>query len=207
MTRRDIIEIAELMPTQMTVGMLQVKHKRAQLKLLERRPGELVDFILEHPIRVVIGPKKKAYVIDHHHLALALIKENFESAPMDIEHDLSSLSLVAFWKKMQALKCVHPFDAEGKRKSCDHVPSNLKRLKDDPYRSVAGFVREQGGFFKVSEPFAEFLWADYFRTRIKYKMLSKHFKKALKLALTFAAHPDAAKLPGYIPPTPSRKPS
>jgi len=64
-----------LRPTQMTVGMLQVKHKRLRLRALEKRPAELLDFILEHPIRVVLGPKEKAYVIDHHHLALAIMKE------------------------------------------------------------------------------------------------------------------------------------
>ena len=69
--RRSTILISQLQPTQMTVGMLQVKHKRLRLRTLEKRPSELVDFILEHPIRVVLGPKKKAFVIDHHHLALA----------------------------------------------------------------------------------------------------------------------------------------
>ena len=71
----------------MTVGMLQVKHKRVRLKALEKRPSELVDFIIEHPIRVVLGPKEKVYVVDHHHLALALIKERFETAPMVVEKD------------------------------------------------------------------------------------------------------------------------
>jgi hypothetical protein len=30
------------------------------------------DFLGRHMIRAVLGPKKRHYIIDHHHLALAL---------------------------------------------------------------------------------------------------------------------------------------
>ena len=81
--RRENILLSRLRPTQLTVGRLEVKHKRKRLRALEKRPAELVDFILEMPIRVVLGPVGKAYVIDHHHLALALLKEDFQTAPME----------------------------------------------------------------------------------------------------------------------------
>src|SRR5271170_7229261 len=133
--RRDVIGISQLRPTQMTVGMLQVKHKRMRLRALEKRPVELVDFILEHPIRVVLGPKEKAYVIDHHHLALALMKEQLETAPMVVEEDFSALAITAFWKKMQSLDFVHPYDADGNQKMLATIPKTLELLTDDPYRS------------------------------------------------------------------------
>ena len=196
--RRSTILISQLQPTQMTVGMLQVKHKRLRLRTLEKRPSELVDFILEHPIRVVLGPKKKAFVIDHHHLALALIKERFETAPMDIEDDFSSLAMPVFWKKMQSLDFVYPYDSDGNQKTLAHIPKNLEMLEDDPYRSLAGFVREAGGFTKVQTPYAEFLWADFYRSRIKKKLVNKHFDKALKEAMALSQEKDAAKLPGFI---------
>ena len=92
------LSTTRLRPTQLTVGMLEVELKRRRLRDLEKRPGELVAFILPTPIRVVIGPGQNAYVIDHHHLGLALIKEDFESAPMEIESDFSHLPRRAFWK-------------------------------------------------------------------------------------------------------------
>jgi hypothetical protein len=195
---RNIIAISKLRPTQMTVGMLQVKHKRLRVRALEKRPAELVDFILEHPIRVVLGPKEKAYVIDHHHLALALMKERLETAPMDVEEDFSSLATAAFWKKMQSLDFVHPYDADGNKKTLACIPKTLELLTDDPYRSLAGFVREAGGFMKVTEPYAEFLWADYYRGHIKKKLVDKHFNKALKHATVLAKHQSAKKLPGFL---------
>lgn len=193
-----IIALSKLRPTQITVGMLQVKHKRKRIKALAKRPVELVEFILERPIRVVLGPKGKVYVIDHHHLALALIKEEYETAPMEIEQDLSAIAPGKFWKSMDRLGFVHAFDSAGKKCSLNAIPASLKQLKDDPYRSLAGFVREAGGFTKVKTPFAEFIWADFFRSRIKAKILASHFDKGLKLALLLARTPDAAKLPGYV---------
>jgi hypothetical protein len=196
--RRANIPLEQLRPTQITVGMLQVKHKRKRLRALEKRPCELVEFILENPIRVVLGPAHKAYVIDRHHLGLALIKENFETAPMEIEDDFSALSETAFWKKMQARRFVHLEDAAGKRHPLQSLPKSLKRLDDDPYRSLAGFVRTAGGFHKVPTPYAEFRWADYFRSRIDEELLRSHFHKALTQAIAMASHEDAANLPGYL---------
>ncbi len=201
MVSRAIVKISQLKPTQITVGRLQVKHKRARLRQLEKRPCELVDFILEHPIRVVLGPNKKAYVIDRHHLALALLEERFETAPMDVEEDFSQLSKTAFWNKMQALNFVHPYDANGKRRSLTHIPKKLEALEDNPYRSLAGFVREAGGFSKVTTPYAEFLWADFYRKHIKEKWLKKHFDRALEQAVLLAQTKDARKLPGFIKPS------
>jgi hypothetical protein len=199
MAEQHIIPLSLLRPTQITVGLLQVKHKRKGVRRLAKRPAELVEFILEHPIRIVLGPAERAYVIDHHHLALALMKEEYETAPMQVEEDFSACSLKEFWKKMQAEKFVHPYDSHGKRKPLSAIPKELKELKDDPYRSLAGFVRMAGGFAKVETPFAEFLWADYFRARIPRDSVKDHFDKALKKALTLAHGADAKKLPGYLP--------
>lgn len=198
MASRTVIKVTKLKPTQITVGMLQVKHKARRLKQLEKRPAELVEFILEHPIRVVLGPKDRAYVIDHHHLALALLKGGFETAPMDVEEDFSQFSMTSFWKKMQTLHFVHPYDAHGELKSLAHIPEKLESLKDDVYRSLAGFVREAGGFAKVKTPYAEFLWADFFRNHIKHKFLKKHFDKVVKHAVLLARTKDAEELPGFI---------
>lgn len=194
----NVIAIAQLKPTQITVGMRLVEHKCRQLQGLQKRPSELVEFILQHPIRVVIGPNDAAYVIDHHHLALALKLQKFETAPMRIEHNFATLAPASFWKKMQSDGMAHPYDAQGKLKSLRSIPKKLKDLKDDPYRSLAGFVREEGGFAKVQTPYAEFTWADFYRTRVKEKLLHKHFNKAFQLAMDMAQDSAANGLPGYV---------
>jgi len=197
MAERNIIELKKLRPTQMTVGMLQVAHKRKKLRELVKRPAELVEFIIARPICIVLGPKGNAYVIDHHHLGLALIRENYETAPMDVADDFSGYTLRNFWKKMEALHFVHPYDANGKPQPLADLPAKMTELKDDIYRSLAGFVREAGGYDKVPTPFAEFLWADYFRAHISKKHVIAHFHKALEHALKLAHHPEASYLPGF----------
>jgi hypothetical protein len=196
--RHEVVELVKLRPTQITVGMLEVQHKRRRLRALEKRPAELINFILEMPIRVVMGPAGKAYVIDHHHLGLALLEENFESAPMLVEADFSRLRLAAFWKRMRARKWVHPITAKGGAKPLSRLPKDLKCLKDDPYRSLAGFVRSRGGFHKTEAPFAEFIWADFFRQHIGAKAMRKDFEKCVNKAVKLARSEKARKLPGYL---------
>jgi hypothetical protein len=75
-TREPILQpipILSLHPTQMTVGMREVKEKRKRLrehwrKHKKRKQGE---FLGRHMIPVVVGPDKRHYVVDHHHLARA----------------------------------------------------------------------------------------------------------------------------------------
>ena len=200
---RQSIQLSRLRPTQLSVGMREVKLKRRRLRKLERQPVELVNFILEMPIRVVLGPANKVYVIDHHHLALALRREKFESAPMEIDADFSRLMPRAFWKKMQAKGFLHLVNAKGAPKPLSRLPRRLEDLKDDPYRSLAGFVRAAGGYQKTSEPFAEFKWADFFRTQIGAKSIHNRFTRCVKKAVRLARSASAAKLPGYL--GPSRK--
>ena len=49
------VPLAELRPTQMTVGMIDVARKRQQWD--DRREGDRPDFLGRHMIPVVIGPK------------------------------------------------------------------------------------------------------------------------------------------------------
>src|SRR5437667_3073395 len=67
------VPIESLRPTQITVGMREVEEKRKRLR--KQKPRKIGAFIGHHMIPVVLGPKKRHYVIDHHHLSLALHKE------------------------------------------------------------------------------------------------------------------------------------
>ena len=140
------------------------------------------------------------YIIDHHHLGLALLKEGFKTSPVIVVADLSKLSLIDFWKEMEKRQWVHPVDGKGRLQEISDVPTKLTDMEDDPYRSLAGFVRQRGGFTKTETPYMEFTWADYFRPLISAKMLKANFDKAIQDAKDFAQNKSAAKLPGYIAP-------
>ena len=71
---------------------------------------------------------------------------------------------------------------------------------DDPYRSLAGLARTEGAYTKGPEDyFIEFVWANFYRTRIKIKKGKDGFVKALKKAVKLSHSPEASGQPGYTP--------
>ena len=192
------VAVKLLRPTQIAVGMKLVKHKRKGLRERERKPQELVDFILANPIRAVLGPDDQLYVVDHHHLAHALLDVGFKTAPVVIIGDLSNFAMPEFWLEMEGKAWVHPFDGKGRKRPIDKIPFDVPDMQDDPYRSLAGFVRLEGGFTKTDTPYMEFVWADYFRGKIAAKILKNDFESALRQAKKLAASDDANALPGYV---------
>ena len=192
------VPIESLRPTQITVGMREVEEKRKRLR--KEKPGKIGEFIGHHMIPVVLGPKKRHYVIDHHHLSLALHKEGLRDVLVTVAFDLSALKPDEFWTVLDHKSWVYPFDAQGRRRDFTHIPKTVMQLKDDPYRSVAGELRRAGGFAKDTTPFSEFLWADFFRRRIKRKKIEEDFAAAMEQALRLARSEEAEYLPGWCGP-------
>jgi hypothetical protein len=198
---KDHLPLLKLKPTQMTIGMEEVSEKRKYLQKLAKHPAELSEYLEEHPARIVLGPGGNAYIIDRHHLTLALIAEGYKKVLIKVEQDFSASTDEAFWRKMRDMNLVHPYDENGKEVPLTSLPENLKDLKDDPYRSLAGLTRIAGGFEKVPTPYAEFLWADYFRSRIDKKLVTDSFHDAMDIAAKLCKDPAAKALPGYKPET------
>lgn len=192
------VEIITLRPTQITVGMREVEERRKHWRSL--RPSERTKFLEQHMIPVIKGPKGRHYVVDHHHLARALHEEGVERVFVSTFEDLGKLDNDTFWFVLDNRGWMHPFDQEGVRRTHEHIPKSIDKLKDDPYRSLAGELRRMGGFAKDTSPFSEFLWADFLRRRIKPASVKKDFRKALAKAYSLAKSRDADYLPGWSGP-------
>ena len=189
------VAIAELRPTQVTVGYREVAEKRRDWA--DRPEDDRAEWLGRHMIPVLLGPKKRPYVIDHHHLARALLEEGCERVLVDVVADLSMLERDAFWIFVDNRGWCHPYDAEGRRAGFDAIPKAVADLADDPYRSLAGALRRAGGYAKETVPFTEFMWADALRRRIKRRDVDASFSAALLQALAFAKGHDARYLPGW----------
>lgn len=192
------IPIAELRPTQMTVGYREVEEKRKRWR--EHDPDTRAAFLGSHMIPTLLGPKKRHYVIDHHHLSRALQEEGVENVLVTVVADLHELEKDAFWTVCDHKSWSHPYDAEGVRRDFKDIPKAIGDLVDDPYRSLAGELRRAGGFAKDTTPFSEFLWADFLRRRVKAKRIDGDFTEALEEAMRYAKSPDAGYLPGWCGP-------
>ena len=159
-------DITDLRPTQISVGMREVEDKRPSLAGEGRRQYEK-EFLQSHVVPVVTGPKGRHYIIDHHHLVRALHDEGLKTVYVTPVVDLSRVEKDAFWVVLDTRSLMHPFDDQGQRRPYDKIPKSVTGLVDDPFRSLAGELRRQGGFAKDTTPFNEFLWADFLRRRIK----------------------------------------
>jgi hypothetical protein len=197
------VAIADLRPTQMTVGFREVAEKR---KSWRARPDDKeAAFLGTHMIPVIVGPKGRFYVTDHHHLTRALIDEGIKDVLIDVVADLSKIDRDSFWVVMDCRGWCHPYDGDGIRRTFADIPPSMADLQDDPFRSLAGELRRSGGYAKDTTPFSEFLWADFLRRRIKLKAIEKDFDESVAVALELAKSGDAAYLPGWCGPVAAGK--
>ncbi|MGJ4925732.1 ParB-like protein [Bradyrhizobium sp. HKCCYLS2038] len=192
------VPILSLRPTQMTVGMREVKEKRERWRA--HKKTKQAELLGKHMIPVVLGPDQRHYVVDHHHLARALHDEGVKDVLVSVIGDLTMVDREAFWGVMDNKRWVYPYDAKGERRHFKDLPNTVADLKDDPFRSLAGELRRAGGFAKDTTPFSEFLWADFLRRKVKRKTVEDRFGVAMEHALALAKSHDAVYLPGWCGP-------
>ncbi len=221
------LRVKDLSPTQFAVGKAEVAVRAGRLrKKFKKDPGKLHDYLRVRPIPIV-ARNKKFYLVDHHHLVRALYDALHESRGKDIcvyvqvMANMSTLEEVYFWKTMHAQNWVYLFDRSGGGPQQPEIlPTHIKKLEFDPYRSLAWIVREHHGYVKNNAPFSEFKWANFFRTRILLDhdiLASKHTfddfafgvdehgqleltddgKEIIEEALFLAASAEARGLPGF----------
>jgi len=193
-----LARIAQLRPTQITVGMLEVERKRREWRDLPR--NALGEFLGAHMVPAVLGPGQRPWLVDHHHLVLALHLEGVEEVMLSVIARLDHLPKRRFHAFLDCHNWLHPYDARGERREWKDLPRHVADLKDDPHRSLAGEVRRAGGYAKSAVPYTEFLWADFFRDRIKPQLIEEQFGKALKRGLVLARDHAARHLPGWAGP-------
>ena len=194
-TESVLARIADLHPTQITVGFREVAQKRRGLRFRIRKAGEKGAATLIAPI--VLGPGGALYLLDRHHLACAMQAEGLQEVQIRQIADFSALAPQDLWPALEARGWCRPYDAEGRRQPFEDIPLTLASLRDDPFRSLASALRRAGGFTKRAPPFSEFAWADFLRRRISRDVVVTDFDGSLDLALILARTLAARDLPGW----------
>jgi hypothetical protein len=194
--RLATVRLAQIRPTQFTVGFVEVSVKAAEWARLpkKKRNADLES----HVFPAVLGPGRDHFIIDHHHLGIALIEAGVRDVSVAVLDDLSWLEVGVFWRTMEFRSWSHPFDRRGRRCDYREMPRRLKDMQDDPYRSLAGLVRRAGGYAKDQAPFVEFIWADFFRPRVTARLIKREPRRATRLGLRLARSSDARYLPGWV---------
>ena len=190
------VSVADLVPTQMTVGMREVSFKRRRWR--ERSSRQAADYLNKLRIPVVVGPNARQYLIDRHHLVLALRDEGIGELTVSVVANLRTLSFDEFWARLERQNWAHPFDDEGRRHCYNDMPETIDGMQDDPFRSLAGTLKRAGGYAKDEAPFSEFRWADFLRCRLPRELVEHDFGCALAMAMHLARGAEAAALPGWL---------
>ena len=179
------VRMFQVVPTQTAVGMREVSYKIAHLK------DE------KDPLPVVVGPDGNFYLIDHHHLALAFVKTGIGQADAEILKNWADHTTSEFWDKMRESAWVYLYDEHGDGPiPVTALPKQIWQLKDDPFRSLAGAVRDKGGFQKTDKPYMEFTWANFFRKKLNWSGSDAGWHQAIDDALQLAKSSEAKSLPG-----------
>src|SRR3978361_295293 len=117
-TRAPILQpvpIVDLRTTQMTVGMLEVNEKRKRWREHKSKKKQ-AELLGKHMIPVVLGPDRRYYVVDHHHLARSLHDEGVKDILVTVIADLTMVDPDAFWGVLDNRRWVYPYDAKGERR-------------------------------------------------------------------------------------------
>lgn len=199
-----VANLEQIHPTQSSVGNLVVLKK---IKVIEskHKTGKLKKYLLKKAAPAIVGPDGQFYIIDKHHSTYSLYKADIPASDkklyLKVIHNWSQLSSNEFEAKMIEKNYIWPLNSSYEKIAFSDLPTQIRNLSDDPYRSLAWLVRENGGFSKTSTPYAEFYWGMYFfksGLTIAGRSLSD-FSSVLPKALELAKSSSASHLPGYIP--------
>jgi hypothetical protein len=191
-------QIKDLRPSQFSFGKLEVEIKAHKLSKMSK--SKFDSYKHSHPATLVIGPSKTLYIVDGHHITAVLLSLGEKSVSANISEDLSHLNNQDFESQMLAHHWAWLLDENGQSgKTFSQLPKSVAELKDNPYRSLAWMVRKAGGYADSTELWADFLWSEFFRGKLKIKASDEDLSEATKTALDFAHSPDASHLPGYTP--------
>jgi len=199
-------DFTKLRPLQGAVGMNEVAYKASQIS---QNPDKERKKLKKDPIKVVAGPGGQLFITDHHHGAEAWLRAKTKYGAtgfcevVNVQKNLPSSfqSDDQFWTALKDARLVRFKDKNGK--DITALPESLYAMGDDPYRSLAWLVRAKGGYCKNPIEFAEFQWADWYRSKgldvtnlpSNPKKQNETVSKAVDLAHTAEAKDRG--LPGY----------
>ena len=179
-----------------------VVHEKAK-KLSSKSRSDYEKYLLKNPVPVVIGNGGQFYMIDKHHLARAVYEIGKNEVAVHIVKNLNTLEGADFWSEMSQQGLFYDRDENDQVEPFTALPHFIQDLTDDPYRSLSGHVRDQGGYAVVTSVYyLEFLWAHFFHqldpsAHLTPNDLAADFNGSVSRALEIAHSDEASTLPGF----------
>jgi hypothetical protein len=188
------VTVEKLHPTQFCIGIVSAECKRRSIEEYAVK-GELQQFLCQegHLVPVIIGPPGKTlYLTDHHHLCAALWRADLPQKTTKevvayVIHDWSDMEPQPFWDRMNDNQLAWLYQYGVGPLSPSILPTSVGGILNDPYRTLARWIRDAGCYVKdelkdqdrpmcdedsFSPPtkntayFIEFRWANFLRENI-----------------------------------------
>lgn len=213
------LTLAQIRPTQFNFGEEYV-YKIVSKFLNNVKKNQ--EIYCKKPLNIVIGPSfnQGYFLTDGHHrmksIEIFKTEHNIEYTILfKIERNYFINNYVEnneeFWKDMEKNNFVYLKD-KGKLRSAEELPKKISELTNDPLRSLLAYIADDGlkFCFNTKSPtygnFAEFKWAEYFRT---FKEISEYYDGSnyceyrqkiinLKNLGNICKLPQAKDLPGFL---------
>ncbi len=197
---RSLIEIrvSDLQPTQMCVGLAEVRSRQKGFAQESRK--ELLDYLREKPVPMVRNRLGQLWMVDRHHRLRALLEMDpnvtaYGYVIAEITCEQRDASLMALHER----GWLYLYDGRGNGPwEPSKLPLSLLGLQDDPYRSLVWKLKKEG-LIKPQRliPYHEFRWGAWLRTRALPPFSSMKLEPALPASRRLAQSQAAAHLAGW----------
>jgi hypothetical protein len=192
------VSIASLRPTQMCVGMAEVRSRQADFRAENSR--ERRDYLGSKPVPMVRSANGTVWMVDRHHRLRALLEllpeaTAFGYVALDLDSDDPDMVLA----ELRRRGWLYLYNGRGLGpQPPSALPSSLLGLEDDPYRSLVWKLKREG-VIKAAPliPFHEFRWGAWLRSRPLPPFSSQQLAPALPAARALARSEAAAHLAGW----------
>ncbi|MEB3353931.1 MAG: ParB-like protein [Cyanobacteriota bacterium] len=197
---RDLIEIpiAALRPTQLCVGLAEVRSRQADFQAESRK--ERRQYLGSKPVPLVRGGDGGLWMVDRHHRLRALLELLPEATAFGyVALNLRSLDADAVLAELHQRGWLYLYDGRGLGPLAPQaLPNSLLGLQDDPYRSLVWKLKREGVVQAAPLiPFHEFRWGAWLRSRPLPPFSSERLEPALPMARALACSAAAAHLAGW----------
>ena len=157
--RHEFVPLAEIRPTQVELLTLSARKSSDMLKAL----GGCADFWRSGPYLLCLGPGEDYYIIDHHHLSLALWQSKVDEVCVRVVGDLSNMPKPDFFACHGRPRFgFTPLTPVGGRSE----PNAVARVARSAAVRTAiatwpGRCERPGASRRQAVPFSEFAWANF----------------------------------------------
>ena len=192
------VPVARLQPTQMCVGLAEVRHRIQNFKgetLKERRA-----YLERKPVPLVRNGAGRLWMVDRHHRLRALLQVDPEATAfgyvvLEVPTTDHRLTLQA----LQQRGWLYLYNRRGQGPwPLDHLPQHLGNLQDDAYRSLVWRLKRERRIAAAPlVPFHEFRWGAWLRRCSLPAFHSLYLEPAMATARHVVCSPAASVLAGW----------